>query len=262
MLRVGTVPYLVGRPLDLGLEDEPDIELVYDVPARLVAGLRDGSLAAALVSSVELFRRPGYAYLAQYAVAGRGLVSSVQVFVRRPAREVESIALDPASRTAAALTRVIWPHVGGTPRFVEVEPGDDPRDAGTDAWLRIGDVALRESTEAHAAPPVNPSEAWARATGLPFVFAPWIVREGAGVEDHVRAFVRAAERGLRARGELARAEAEATGLDDEMLARYLTDECLYEPGSELGPALFEYRDRAAALGLADRALAPREIALG
>ncbi|MFT5150919.1 MAG: hypothetical protein ACI841_000903, partial [Planctomycetota bacterium] len=40
-LRVGSVPYLVGRPLDLGLEREPGIEFMRAVPARLVDGLRD-----------------------------------------------------------------------------------------------------------------------------------------------------------------------------------------------------------------------------
>ena len=262
VLRVGTVPYLVGRPLDLGLVDEPGIDLVYDVPARLVDGLRDGSLDVALVSSIELFRRPGYAYLADLAVSGRGYVSSVQVFLRRPAPEVRTIALDPASRTAAALTRVVWPHIGGAPEFIEVETGTDPRGIGADAWLRIGDAALREVSEENAAPVLNPSDVWARMTGLPFIFAPWIVRERADIAPFTGAFARAAQRGERALAELARSEAEATGLDEELLGRYLADECLFVPGKELGPALFAYRDRAAALGLADGALAPSAIPLG
>ena len=72
VLRVGTVPYLVGRPLDEALEDEPGIDVVRAVPAELVRGLRDGSLDVALVSSIELFRRPGYRYLDGLAVSGEG----------------------------------------------------------------------------------------------------------------------------------------------------------------------------------------------
>src|SRR5262245_30857399 len=102
-LRVGTVPYLVARPLDLGLASEPGIELVRAVPAELVAGLRDGTLDVALSSSIELFRRPGYRYLDGLAVAGRGRVSSVQLFLRRTLADVRRVALDPASRTSAVL---------------------------------------------------------------------------------------------------------------------------------------------------------------
>ena len=82
-LRVGTVPYLVGRPMDLGLEDEEGIELRYEVPSRLVEQLRTGEIDVALVSSIELFRRPEYSYIAGIGVAGRGVVSSVQLFLRK-----------------------------------------------------------------------------------------------------------------------------------------------------------------------------------
>ena len=62
-LRVGTVPYLVGRPLDSGLEAEPGIALSQHVPAQLVARLHDKSLDVALVSSIELFRTSGHRFI-------------------------------------------------------------------------------------------------------------------------------------------------------------------------------------------------------
>ena len=206
-LRVGTVPYLVGRPLDLGLGDEPGIELVRAVPARLVEGLRDGSLDVALVSSIELFRRPGYRYLDRFAVCGRGSVGSVKVFLRRPLHSVASIALDPASRTAATLVRILLAErPGGPPAFLETPEGSDPREAGTDAWLRIGDAALREhlANEDGGLAVFNPSEEWTRQNALPFVFAPWIVRPGAEIEPHLPAFVEARARGVLATERLAR----------------------------------------------------------
>src|SRR5260221_610702 len=77
-LRVGSVPYLVGRPLDCELENEPGISLSRRVPAELVRGLRSGELDVALVSSIELFRRAGYRYLDGLAVSGEGSVASVR----------------------------------------------------------------------------------------------------------------------------------------------------------------------------------------
>ena len=73
------------------------------------------------------------------------------------------------------------------PRFLDVAPGEDPREARAHAWLRSGDPALRESLAPDAPPAFNPSEAWAAATGLPFVLAAWIVRSGVAVEPHEEA---------------------------------------------------------------------------
>ena len=257
MLRVGSVPYLVGRPLDDGLGDEPGIELVQDVPARLVAGLRDGSIDVALVSSIELFRRPGYSYLDHLAVSGRGTVSSVQVFLRRPPAPGHRIALDPASRTAAALLRVVWPEP--EPRFIELEEPADPRAVEADAWLRIGDEALRELHEPGALPVFNPSEAWTERTGLPFVFAPWIVGPRVDPSPYLPAFERARARGAARTAELACEAAAALGLPEPETRYYLETECLFEPGPELTPALLAFRDAAAALGLARRDLEPQPV---
>jgi chorismate dehydratase len=268
MLRVGSVPYLVGRPLDDGLEREPGIELVRRVPAELVSALRAGQLDVALVSSIELFRTPGYRYLDGLAVAGTGHVGSVQVFLRRKVEDVRSVALDPSSRAAAALVRVLFERrpggEAGLPRgpvqWIEVAAGADPRQAEADAWLRIGDPALREHLAAGSPPTFNPSAEWTARTGLPFVFALWIVRADAPLEPaHVAAFSQARARGLRRIDELAGEAARAWDLPVESCRRYLREECRYEPGAAMHASLRRFRDEAAALGLARAELDPQAI---
>lgn len=254
MLRLGTVPYRVARPLDDGLERDPSVELVRDVPARLIASLRAGALDVALVSAVELFRQPGYRFLDGWAVAGRGRVSSVQVFLRRPVESVESVALDPASRAGAALTEVVWP--GKRPRFLPVEPGADPRAAAADAWLRIGDDALRETYEPGARPTFNPAERWRAETGLCFPFAVWVVRPGVDPEPAVAACARARARGAARLSAFADEVVASLGVPPAAARRYFEEEIDYTPGAELGPALAAFQRRAAALGLARADLAP------
>ncbi len=260
-LRVGSVPYLVGRPLDLGLGEVDGIQLHHAVPAKLVAGLRDGSVDVAMVSSIELFRQPGYGYIDGIAVAGESEVTSVQVFPTKPLGEVRSVALDPASRTAATLTQVVWPAEFQRPEFVEVPFGEDPRGAGADAWLRIGDTALREHIDPSTAEPFNPSCAWRDLTGLPFVFAPWIIAPGVDVEPYLEAFVAAHQHGKSQVEVLARSAAEEWRVPFERTLHYLSKECLFEPGERQGPAQLEFRDRAAALGLARADLEPFAVEL-
>ncbi len=266
-LRVGAVPYLVGRPLVAGLGDEPGFELSYAVPARLVDGLRRGDLDVALVSSIELFRRPGYGYLAGSAIAGRGFVASVQVFLSKPVDQVQSLALDPASRTAQALAQIMLARraLGQNrppPRAFEPASGSAEA-AGADAWLSIGDPALVRTLSPEAPPSFNPSQAWAEAFSLSFVFAAWVVRDGVELSPaQIRAFARARERGSSpaALEQLAQEGATTWNLPLDACRRYLSEECRYDPGSDFAPALRRFRDEAARLGLADATLEPQVLA--
>lgn len=263
ILRVGTVPYLVGRPLDSGLELEPGFHVQRRVPAELVAALRAREIDVALVSSIELFRRPGYRYLDGIAVAGAGFVGSVQVFLRRAIEDVRTIALDPASAAAATLVQVLLaPRATGRAavEFVVVEAGAHARDARADAWLAIGDPALRETLSPAALPAFNPSAEWHRTTGLPFVFATWIVRPDVELTpEHIAAFARARERGSAQVLELAARASREWSLPRAACEKYLREECRYEPGADMERALFAFRDRAAALGLCEQDLRPTAI---
>ena len=266
-LRVGSIPYLVSRPLTLGLEQDERVEVVRDVPARLIERLRAGTVDVALVSSIELFRRDGYSYIAGPAVAGRGYVASVQVFLRREVGELRSIVLDPSSRAAQALTRVTLAGREPGVEFLELPIGADPRAAAREldagGWLRIGDRALIETLESGAPRTFNPSQAWAHDTGLPFVFAVWIVRPGLELTpEEVGAFLAARARGTAAIERLACEAAETWGLPLEPCRAYLREECLYDPGEMLAPALLAFRERAAKLGLCRADLTPRAISPG
>lgn len=248
-LRVGSVPYIVGRPLDLGLENELGIAYSRAVPAELVDGLRRGSLDVALVSTIELFRLPGYRYIEGAVVAGRGFVSSVQLFLRVPLAEARSIALDPASRTSAVLLQALLAErLREGLQLLSVQSGSDPRAAPADGWLRIGDRALEEYFEPASPHLYNPSQAWCQQTGLPFIFAAWIVRPGVEIEPYLPAFERARQRGKEALPHLAEDWAQSHSLPRAGMRRYLLEECVYTVRQELAQALEAFRDAAAEAG--------------
>ena len=74
-------------------------------------------------------------------------------------------------------------------KLEEVDPTVDVREAAqakdAGGWLRIGDRALVEALSDGAPPAFNPSEAWTQDTGLPFVFATWLVRPGVELTPEV-----------------------------------------------------------------------------
>ncbi len=244
ILRVGAPPYLVARPLIDGLEREPGIELVHDIPSRLVHRLRDGSLDVALASSVELFRRAGATHLPKLCIAADGEVGSVRLYTRRPWAEIRSVALDASSASAAALVRILlraWNR--GPVEYSDLPPGAEIPPHGVDAFLRIGDAALFGETPG-GFEAIDLAGSWKELTGLPFVCALWIVRPGASPDALAGPLFRSAERGLARRALLADEAARERGADPASLRRYLLEVCRYDldaPGMLEG--LSAFRDR-------------------
>ncbi len=209
--RIGSVPFLNGRPLVDGLEN-----VVLMPPSQLGPALRAGELDAALLPVVEVFETPNLHVVEGVAIAARGPVLSVLLELRRPLREVRSLAVDAASRTSVALARLILEKREGR----EIDVRSDGSEA--DAQLRIGDRAL-EFRKAHmGAVVLDLAEAWVAWQGLPFVFAVWAIRGGYPDPRPLGALLR----GAAARG-CSRLEAHAA-TEEEL--RYLRDHICYELG--------------------------------
>lgn len=263
-LRVGSVPYLVARPLDADIAGRAGIDLVHDVPARLVAALRDGLLDVALVSSIELFRKPGYRYLDGPVIAGRGFVSSVQLFLERPLPEVKKVVLDPASRTSQALVQIVIAsqRAGQPPEYVEAPLGTHPRELAGDAWLEIGDAALRDYLAAGSLEVLNPSQVWTSVTNLPFVFAAWVVAPDVELApEQLAVFADAPHADTERRAAWAREASERWELPLAGCHKYLVEECVYDVGADLGASLTSFRNAAAGQGLCEARLEPAPIEL-
>ncbi len=226
-LRIGTVPWLVARPLTAGLDRRPGVELHSAPPALLARGLRRGELDIALASSILALPPEGLPLWTEGPlVASRGPVRSVLLFLRpgleEPSR-VRSLAVDPDSRTGAALARILLRELGARPRAYPAE--EDPWRA--DAVLRIGDPALREAARRRDWRILDLGETWHRLTRLPFVYAGWIGRRDFPLEEAAPLLEEAARAGLPQREHLAAEHAAALGLDPVFLRTYLTEDLHY-----------------------------------
>jgi len=252
-VRVGAVSYLNAKPLyHRLLEFAPGVELTMDYPSRLAERLEAGELDVALIPSVEYLRgaERGYEIVPGFAIAARGEVRSVKVFARLPWREIKRLALDAGSRTSQVLARVWLDQVHGVrPERVEELPlGVSPLECTADAVLVIGDRAMKVPREPFL-DSVDLGAAWRGMTGLPFVFALWVVRPGAWLGDLPAALERSREAGLAEADELARTHASRLGLSYQECYDYLTRVLSYHLGSAEIAGLSRFAAMAGKLGL-------------
>ena len=254
IVRIGAVSYLNAKPLYYRLEEfAPWVRLEMDVPSRLADRLAAGELDVALIPSVEYLRgaSTGYEIVPGLAIAARGAVRSVKLFSRVPFEHIERLALDAGSRTSQALARV-WLDARHGVRPVRIEPlplGVPVEESTADAVLLIGDRAMRVAEGPYHAV-VDLAEAWREMTGLPFVFAFWVVRGGLDLGELPEILVRCRSEGLRHADELARMHGPGLGLEISTCYDYLTRALSYDLGEPEIAGLRRFARMAAAHGLA------------
>jgi chorismate dehydratase len=217
-LRIGCVKYLNAQPLVYGWRGEVE----FDHPAVLCRKLANAELEVALVSSFEFLRDPVYTIVDGVAVAADGPVYSVFVAHDAPLAELDEIALDPASNTSVNLLRCLLAERGLRPRLIDA--GSETIARGKRGQLLIGDQAIRFRQQHRGEVQVwDLGAAWHELTGLPFVFALWLVRPevhaAQAIADQLRA--RRDENSVRLNDVIAA----QTGFPSEFCGRYFRD-CL------------------------------------
>jgi len=167
-VRLGCVRYLNARPLIHGWPGD----VRFDHPAALCRQLAAGEVDVALVSSFEYLRNPIYSIVDGVAIASDGPVYSVILAHLGEVEALREVVIDPASATSINLLRCLLALRGLAPDFVtagEIEAGR--------GRLLIGDQAIgfrREMAATYGT--MDLGQEWKRQTGLPFVYALWLIR--------------------------------------------------------------------------------------
>ncbi|TLM68934.1 MAG: futalosine synthase [Deltaproteobacteria bacterium] len=240
-LTIGRISYLNTVPFfhHLDLAGMP-ARIVDGVPAELNASLAAGRIDLSPSSSFEYARSwRDYRLLPGLSISSRGAVCSVLLFSRQPLEAVagSEIVLTGESATSVNLLQVLLREFCGAGEVVFRVAGDATEGvvaAGGSALL-IGDRALHLAGSLPAGTQVyDLGELWYRFTGLPFVFALWIVRERAFAEwpEAIREFRRRLDRSMArafaALDDVAAAVAPQTSLSAAELVRYWRDSMSYE----------------------------------
>jgi cyclic dehypoxanthinyl futalosine synthase len=254
-IRVAAVSFLNSRPITYGLErglGEDRFDLRFELPSRCAELLAAGDTDLALLPTASYAALPGdLRAVPGVAVAGRGAVRTVLLVGEVPWDEMTDVALDGASRSSAALLRILCHERGLLPRFAEV-PHDEVEAAvaGRRGALVIGDAGL---TAALRHPHVHDlGREWLDLTGLPFVYAMWAGRPGTVGPEEIALLHESLRDGLEHRSEIARAWAEERGLDPALCESYLRHNIRYGLGAEELSGAAAFLHRAAAAGILPR----------
>lgn len=232
-LPIGTVPYLNAVPLTNGLE-EPLIRLP---PSQLATEFRAGRLAAALLSVTEALTSPDTDVLDGFAIACHGPVYSVILAHQDHLEDIQEIAVDTASCTSVNLLRVLLDMWGLRPKLI---PWADYANTGTARnFLLIGNPAIQFRRQTHPHRVLDLGAAWWTLTGLPFVFAVWMMHHGRH-DDPLRTALTAAGRsGVQ---QLDRWSAESNEFDAAFRRRYLGGYIRYGLGGLEKAGLNRFRE--------------------
>jgi chorismate dehydratase len=250
---IGSVPYLNEKPLtrwfrqtDAGRAS--GIEVVYAVPSELARLLAAREIAAALVSSFEYFRTPGYAIVPGVSISGQDHIESVRAFSRMSWRKTESVALDTSSLTSAALLKIILAEQQDShPAYLHHAPDLPAMLRVADAALLIGDKGwLADDTGLNV---LDLGHAWQRLTGLPFVYAVWLARPEAITPPLTEALNTAKAWGRTQFDAIAEEEAARLNCPAAWCHHYLSEVMDYELGEQHEQALETFGAKARANGL-------------
>lgn len=178
MLHLGEIAYANCLPIQEPFRERWGGEYRFTTrePAAINRLLRAGEVDCAPASSIEYARHPDrYWIVPELSIGADGPAHSVVLVTPVPVAALDGreIYLTPASATSVVLLKILLEHVAGLqPRYVAGVP-EDPRLP----HLLIGDLAMHR---VYDPPPgvevIDLGRWWHEATGLPMVFALWLLR--------------------------------------------------------------------------------------
>lgn len=182
--RVACVRYLNTAPLIEGLEHLESVALLPKVPADIARAVRSGGAEIGLASVVDA-ASPGLTLLSAGMIGCDGPTHTVRVFSSVPPERITRLHADADSHTSVILARVLLAKRFGAQ--VSIVPHMAGADDAPEAVLLIGDKVVTNPPAAACYPhQLDLGDAWHAWTGLPFVYAAWMCRDGEEASPRIR----------------------------------------------------------------------------
>lgn len=261
-LRMGRISYLnvlpIYHPLEAGILP-CEYELVSGPPALLNDMMSAGLLQVSSCSCFEYARRPErYILVRDLSIGSRGPVMSVLLLSRRPIDQLSGheILISGESHTSVALLRLLMKDqyaLNVSYRTGNVTSALGKQNA-PEAFLAIGDEALRLRKHPEYPYLLDLAEAWRNWTGLPFIFGLWVIsrqacRDGLIQDDPGEILRQGRDWGLAHMDVILDLTAHGCPLSREELYRYYTEGLVYTLRNEEIAGLRLFYSKLAKAGL-------------
>jgi chorismate dehydratase len=176
------VSFLNSKPLIEALAGRPDLDIRLAVPSELLGIIERGEADTGLLSIVDYqLSKCDLLLVPAGAIGCDGPTLTVRLFSKVPARQITDVHGDTDSHTSVILAQVILREAYGVAARVlplTAHPEDSPD--GPQAMLLIGDKVVNAAPDGDVYKyQLDLGEEWKRLTGLPFVFACWMMRADA-----------------------------------------------------------------------------------
>lgn len=218
---IGAPPFLNCKPLLFGLENE----VKFAVPSRLTSLFQHSQLQVVLAPIVDFFKNHRTVLLPNMAIASDGPVESVKFFYKRDIKQIKKVAVDSASHTSEMLLRlVLMKKYKLKPEFHHTAAKFDFENSVYDGLLVIGDTTF-EMPKKYSF--LDLGKAWKDLTGLPFVYACWMVNQDYDSKSLYKKLMKARELGLK---NIERIVQQTDLLSPKIAHKYLTQNIRYTLG--------------------------------
>lgn len=257
--RLGCVPFLNARPLVelFSAEEDLDAEVTFANPSLLGEMVDSGEVDAAIASSFFAIADLSLKIAGGVSISSRGAVESVRMFSKVPYSEISSLALDEASMTSNHLALIILAgEFGVRPRTEKMEANLDAMLDRFDAAVLIGDAGMSAKREGSYV--MDLGQEWTNMTGLPFVWALWVGRDGL-TESLADALHSAKEYGIRHMEEIATQAAQEMDWPYTTCFNYLTESIDFDLGEEHLKGFALFGKKCAEMGFVDRFQMPKIV---
>lgn len=248
-LKVGAVSYMNARPLVWGLEKMQEVvELYFEVPSKLCQMFDDGLLDVALLPAIRYFDNDEYRIIPGISISTKGMVESVNLFLKKDINSIKEVALDTNSLSSRVLTAIILQkRYGLNPDFVDWNNGLDIDRSNSDAILLIGDNAMKIKNQKYMV--LDLGDEWYKLTHLPFVFAFWVTKCDKKLHGFDKILQKTKKNGIKAIDEISEIEARRLNFSKHECLNYLSKSIIYDLGENEVKGLKKFYDYALKLGL-------------
>lgn len=176
VIRVSAVSFLNTLPYLAGFEQIIDAQRYYievDTPSVCAEKLKNGSADLGLAPVVAREQLTAFRDITCWGIGCDGKVGSVLIVSQIPIAEVDTVYLDPQSKTSNELAKIVLEdHFQLFPEIRLTVGSSLEHVKPRSAWVVIGDKAL--AAHAKYGYVYDLGQLWKEMTGLPFVFARWV----------------------------------------------------------------------------------------